>query len=114
MFSPAYSEFTILFKGQADIDGAGRVKHDEDCPCEDSGISTQIECGCEYDDIRDLYNTYDCNPLKQLKVALDVVMKEHSSRIVDRESKLFENPPEINPETLLDLVVSAMRQFTLK
>lgn len=38
VFSTAFSMFTILFKGQAEILKTGEVKHDDDCPCEETNL----------------------------------------------------------------------------
>ena len=57
LFSPAFSEETQLFCGRAKIDGEGRVIHDTGCNCEDSSISTHVECDCEWTDKRDPVNS---------------------------------------------------------
>ena len=64
------------------------------------------------------YFSYESNILKQLQVAFDEVKTEEqnatSLQFVNRESILFQDAPQSNPEALLELVVCAMRHYTLK
>lgn len=41
-------------------------------------------------------------------------MKESAKRTFERKSTLFEKADEVTPETLLDLVISSMKEFAIK
>ena len=64
LFSNAYSEVTQLWNGRAEIDEAGRVIHDTVCHCACGKLKTQVECKCEFNDIRDPVNSEQVNSLK--------------------------------------------------
>ena len=72
----------------------GEIMHGDECPCADGLLTTNIECICNYEDVRHPYRTESLDYLYVLrKVSNDVFVECDKSFV--RDSELFEDLEDI-------------------
>ena len=103
------TDLECLSRGMAIIDKFGDVHHDKVCLCPDSTLKTTIDCICLYEDVSDPYSSFDCDPLQQLRLAIELQSKEEESAPLQRTSEVFEEPPQFNFATMKKILVEALR-----